>query len=270
MAANFLKKLNWTLSDWVGLTITAIALGVIATMQQTSLEELKDKSQQVLSKEAYERQDAQTEAQINLLANIPAFGFENLISDWSFLQFLQYFGYWQAREKTGYDLSPDFFKVIINNDPRFVNSYVFLSTSSTLYAGQPQESVALMDQGLANISPKTFPQAYLIWVYRAMDELLFLGDPQASAKSYEMAAQWSEIQKDPDIYESAPFYRRMAEGLVRNPNSRQVQFNSWMLVLSNSVSDRTRELALKNLRELGAVVTISPEGTINVQPPPTD
>lgn len=270
MAANLLKKLHWTLADSVGLIITVIALGGIAAMQQASLENLKEQRQQVLSKEAYERQEAQTEAQINLLAKLPPFGFENLISDWSFLQFLQYFGYWQAREQTGYDLSPDFFKVIVKNDPRFVNSYVFLSTSSTLYAGRPEESIALMDQGLRNISPETFPQAYLIWVYRALDELLFLGDPVAAAKSYEMAAEWSEIQTDPEIKGSAPFYRRMATGLVQNPKSRQVQFNSWMLILSNSVSDRTRTLALEKLEELGATVTISPEGTIHVQPPTGD
>ena len=40
-----------------------------------------------------------------MLKNLPSFGFDNLIADWTFLKFLQYFGDDEARDVTGYDLA---------------------------------------------------------------------------------------------------------------------------------------------------------------------
>jgi hypothetical protein len=51
------------------------------------------------------QQEAQQEAlRLKMLKTIPSFGFDNLIADWTFLKFLQYFGDDEARDVTGYNL----------------------------------------------------------------------------------------------------------------------------------------------------------------------
>lgn len=259
-------KLALTKNDLLGAIFTCGALAVVAWMQQASLKTLQTQAQESLSPEVYQREVAQLKPQLQILAQMPSFGFDNLIGDWSFLQFLQYFGDWRAREVTGYDLSPYFFQVTIPRDPKFVRAYVFLSTSTTLFAGQPQITVELMNQGLKQLDPKVFDQAYLIWVYKAIDELLYLGDHKAAQQSYEMAAQWVSLQNTAKAKESAAFYQRMADFLRTNPDSKQAQINSWLMVLSNAVSGRGQQAAIENLRRLGVKVTIDATGNVKVEP----
>lgn len=257
--------LKLTKHDILGGLFILVALGLVAWMQQDSLKTLQAEAQATLTTREYERQDAQTATQLNLLARVPSFGFENLLGDWAFLQFLQYFGDWRAREATNYDLAPDFFKIIIPRDPKFAQAYVYLSTSVTLYAGQPDVTVALMDRGIEDLSPEIYPEAYLVPVYRAIDQLLFLGDSKAAAQSYELAADWVSYQKTPDAQASADYYRKTAKFLRDNPNSKQAQINSWVMVLAYAVSGRGQQLAIENLQRLGVKVTIAPDGRVQIE-----
>jgi hypothetical protein len=259
-------KLAITKNDVLGAILTAGALAIVAWMQQSSLKTLQSQAQESASPEVYTREVARLAPQLKLLAKIPSFGFDNLIGDWSFLQFLQYFGDWRARDVTGYSLSPDFFQVTIPRDAKFVRAYVFLSTSTTLYAGEPQVTVDLMNQGLKQLDPKIFDQAYLVWVYKAIDELLFLGDQKAAQHSYDMAADWVSLQPTDEAKQSAAYYRRVANFLRTNPNSKQAQINAWLMVLSNAVSGRGQQLAIENLRRLGLKIILTPEGTVKVEP----
>ncbi|HIK25224.1 MAG TPA: hypothetical protein IGP91_05415, partial [Thermosynechococcus sp. M46_R2017_013] len=143
-----MNKQHWRWSEVVGLGLTALALTIVAFMQQDALRQLQAQASEQFTDAEYERQNAQTIAQMRLLANLPSFGFDNLVADWAFLQFLQFFGDSAARQVTGYDEVPAFFEVIIAKDPRFAQTYPYLSTAITVYAGQPQTSVALMDRGL--------------------------------------------------------------------------------------------------------------------------
>jgi hypothetical protein len=103
---------------------------------------------------------------LNLLQKVPAFGFDNLLGDWAFLNFIQYFGDDEARAATGYRLSPDYFDVIIDRDPKFLQAYFFLSGSGSLYAGMPERSVTLMEKGLKSLSPQSPPKSYYVWRYK--------------------------------------------------------------------------------------------------------
>ncbi len=251
--------------DLWGGAFVLLTLVCVAWMQRDSLKTLQNQATLTLSKAEYERQDAQTAAQLQLLRRIPSFGFDNLIGDWAFLQFLQYFGDWRARETTNYDLSPEFFQVIIPRDPKFAQAYVYLSTSVTLYAGQPDITIDLMDQGIKELSPKIYNEAYLVPVYRAIDQLLFLGDANAAAESYELAADWVSYQNTPEAQASADYYRNTAKFLRDNPDSQQAQINSWAMVLAYAVSGRGQQLAIENLRRLGVKVTIEPDGRVNIE-----
>ncbi|WP_460193161.1 hypothetical protein [Thermosynechococcus sp. FA-CM-4201] len=258
---------RWRWSEAVGLGLTAVALSIIAFMQQDALRQLQAQTAEQFTDAEYERQNAQTITQMRLLANLPSFGFDNLVADWAFLQFLQFFGDSAARQVTGYDDAPAFFEVIIAKDPRFAQTYPYLSTAITVYAGQPQTSVALMDRGLAAMDPAYQPTAYLAWVFRAMDELLFLGKGRAAAESYDRAAAWAEMNPDPQVRAAAEYYRSLAQTLRRDPDSRMAQINAWIWALVNAVSDRSRQTAIENIERLGGKVSRLPDGTWQIRHP---
>ena len=105
-----------------------------------------------------------------------------------YIDFLQFFGDDEARDRTGYRLSPEYFEVILGRDPRFLDAYLGLSVSSSLYGGMPEKSIALMDKGLKSLSPQLPKKSYYIWRYKGTDELLFLGNAQAAQTSFLKAA----------------------------------------------------------------------------------
>ncbi|MFN4270761.1 MAG: hypothetical protein ACK4HN_09860 [Thermosynechococcus sp.] len=260
-------KSHWRWPEALRLGLTTLAFIVVAFMQQHALRQLQAQTGEQLTDVEYERQNAQTITQMRLLANLPSFGFDNLVADWAFLQFLQFFGDSAARQVTGYDDVPAFFEVIVAKDPRFAQIYPYLSTAITVYAGQPQTSVALMEQGLPLMDPYHQPTGYLAWVFRAMDEFLFLGQGQAAAESYDRAAVWAELNPDPQVRAAAEYYRSLARTLRRDPDSRMAQINSWIWALVNAVSDRSRQTAIENIERLGGKVSRLPDGTWQIRHP---
>jgi hypothetical protein len=217
------------------------------------------------------RQEVELEnLRLNLLQKTPAFGYDNLFADWTFLYFLQYFGDDKARDMTGYSLSPKYFEIIVDRDPRFLGTYIGLSTSISMYAGMPEKSVALMEQGLKSMSPKNPPNSYYVWRYKAIDELLFLGNSQAAGQSFEKAAEWASTYSDEESKNIAAFSRKTAEFLSRNPNSKFAQVAAWTMVLSNTRDKRVEKIAISRIEAIGGKVVITPEGKVKIQPPPRD
>jgi tetratricopeptide (TPR) repeat protein len=192
---------------------------------------------------------------LNLTQWLPRLGFENIIADWIYLNFIQYFGDTSAREITGYDLSSDFFQKIIELDPRFVNSYLLLEPATTLFAGKPEKSVEIMSKGVKSLSP-SIPNAYLVWIYKAVDELLFLKEAKAAQKSYKIAAEWALKNKDQLSQQIGRQAKETALFLNRNPNSNNAQISSWLMILSNAKDKKTAQLALDKIRSLGGDVKI--------------
>jgi hypothetical protein len=217
-----------------------------------------------------EREIAAEKLRLNLLEKLPTFGFSNLLADWVFLNFLQYFGDDEARAKTGYALSPEYFEIILNRNPYFLDGYFFLSGSTSLYAGMPERSVALMNQSLQRLSPQVPPKAYYAWRYKGVDELLFLGDSKAAQHSFGMAAEWASTYTDPESQSIAAFSRRTAQFLARNPESKFAQVSAWSQVLSNATDDRTRQIAVERIRALGGDVITGPDGRSRIKSPPRD
>lgn len=250
------------------LLLIAACIGSITYLQLSKWSQLTTRGEQTITATEAQAQVNQTQANLTLLQKIPALGFNNLIADWAFLSFLQYFGDEPARRQTSYRLSPEFFEIIVNRDPRFTQAYPFLSSSVSLYAGQPQKSVALMAQGLKSLSPETAPQAYYLWRYKATDELLFLGKPQAARQSYLQAAEWARASNDPGSDPVAALSQQTAEFLANNPESKQAQVSAWMMVLSNAPDQPTRELAIQQIQRLGGQISINPQGEVKVDLPP--
>jgi len=237
---------------------------VAGTFQVQQLNKLKDQN---TGSANLKKELEQEKLRLEILRQTPTFGFKNIIADWVFISFLQYFGDEPARAATGYTLSPDYFEVIVDRDPKFLHIYPFLSTSISMYAARPEEAVSLMKKGLKSLAPKDPPKSYYVWRYKGIDELLFLGDSQAAQHSFATAAEWASTYSDPESENVAAISRQTAQFLAGDPESKSAQISAWMMVVGNAVEDRTRQLAISRIQALGGKITITPQGEVKVQLP---
>jgi|GEM_PF-149949 len=323
--------------------ICILAIGIL---QKPQLEKLVNRST-LLSKEEIEQELEIEKLRLRVLKQMPAFGFDNLIADWNFLNFLQYFGDEPARLQTTYDLSADYLEVSIERDPRFLDAYLFLSIASSMYAATPERSVEILEKGLKSLpiasSPELYgcissvkivdklvawgltpasqqhadrlpgcdlkrilpekraneqfggyqtllsqwvapsayyawdyrgeiPKYYYVWRYQGIDQFLFLGEAQLGQQSFEVAAQRAELyaalHDDPVSEAAARSSRATARFIAANPDSKLARISAWLLVLNTAFDDKTREIVLQRLQELGAEISVSANGQLLVKPPP--
>ncbi|MEG4033995.1 hypothetical protein QUA03_09220 [Microcoleus sp. S36b_A4] len=215
------------------------------------------------------QQEAQQEAlRLKMLKTIPSFGFDNLIADWTFLKFLQYFGDDEAREVTGYNLSQDYFDIVTQRDPRWTDIYLFLSTAISFYQGKPETAVNFIERGTRAlaVSPQLHSQSWIVWRTKGIDELLLLGDIPDSIRSHEMAADW--VEGSPEWSKLAPMFRATAEYLRRDPDSVPVRFNAWSTVYAQTTDKLVRQRARQALVKLGAQVQKDQDGKESFILPP--
>ncbi|MEL6439738.1 MAG: hypothetical protein AAFQ80_10845 [Cyanobacteria bacterium J06621_8] len=154
-------------------------------------QEYKKSAQQIHTSDylAVEQEQARI---INWQTQSPSLNFDNLKANWSYLNFVQYFGDAQAREIIGYSLVPEYFELITQIDPHFTTAHLNLSLANSLYFGDPEKSIAILEEILATVDPES-EQAALLWTSKGLDELLFMGDQAAAIKSYEMAAKSANL-----------------------------------------------------------------------------
>lgn len=245
------------------------AFAIIIYLQTHQLAALKYQ-RKVLTKPALQQEEAKLKAQLTIAKTLPTFGFDNLVANWHFLDFVQYFGDTEVREKAGYGAAMEYFDAILDRDPRFLYGYFYLSSTGSLYAGQPERSVAIMNRGLKFLSPKVPNRGYYIWRLKAVDELLFLGKVPEARQSMLTAADWARQNPDREGQNVAQLSQKTANYLARNPNSKQAQFDAWSSVLSTAVDDFVVQRAIVGIRSTGGKVTISPTGEFKVVAPVKD
>jgi hypothetical protein len=250
-------------------SVALLCIMAVGVLQIPQLNRLKNKPK-TSSLEALRQEVNLEQLHLDLLQKTPAFGYDNLLADWMFLNFLQYFGDDEARDLTGYSLSPKYFESIVDRDPRFLGAYIGLSTSISLYAGMPEKSVALMEKGLKSMSPQSPPKSYYVWRYKGIDELLFLGNAQAARQSFEKAAEWASNSSDEESKYIAALSGKTAQFLSRNPKSKFAQVNTWAMVLTNTTDTRARNIAISRIEALGGKVIVTPEGALKIRLPPKD
>ncbi|MEG4030627.1 MULTISPECIES: hypothetical protein [unclassified Microcoleus] len=215
------------------------------------------------------QQEAQQEAlRLKMLKTVPSFGFDNLIADWTFLKFLQYFGDDEARDVTGYNLSQDYFDIVTQRDPRWADIYLFLSTAISFYQGKPETAVNFIERGTRAlaVSPQLHSQSWIVWRTKGLDELLLLGDIPDSIRSHEMAADW--VEGSPEGPKLAPIFRATAEYLRRDPDSVPVRFTAWSTVYAQTTDKVVRQRAKQALVKLGAQVQKDKDGNESFILPP--
>lgn len=259
-----------SLGSSLGISLAAIAcFGAIVGLQMPRLQTIRATGDTITP--AQIKQDlAAEEVRLQLWRRIPSFGFDNLLADWVFLQFAQYFGDDPARDQNGFGLSPKYFEIIVDQDPKFLGAYVPLATSISLYAAQPEKSIALMNQGLKSMTPQTPPRSYFVWRLKAIDQLLFLGDGVGAKNSFLTSAAWANTYPDQESKTLAAASQQTAQFLAQNPKSKNAQVMAWTMVLGNVPDERTKKIAMQRLESLGAKLVTNPDGSMSVLNPPTD
>jgi len=251
------------------LVCTAGCIGAIVLLQWPQLQQLRIRSQDAPITDL--RRDLEAErVQLDLLENVPTFGYQNILADWVFLRFLQYFGDEPVRQRTDYRLSPEYFEVILKKDPFFSLAYLFMANSTSVYAGMPERAIQLTEEGLSRLSPQVPSDSFYLWQRKGIDELVFLGDTAAAQASFLTAAEWAEASSNPEGARVAANSRQTAAFLARNPDSRFAQFSSWSTVLATAQDDLTRKTAVERIEQLGGQVISKPDGTFQLVPPPSD
>ena len=247
--------------------VSAISMGILCLFFIVSLQSnrIKKISEVTLTKETYLKQEKSQELQLSLLKKMPAFGFDNLVADWTMLEFMQYFGDGKARKQTGHSLSADYLEVIANNDPLFTRAYMTISPVSSMFGGTPERTVELLNKVLKHMTPNTL-EAYFVWLYKGTDEILFFGDLKEAKRSYEKAAEWATIAGDEKIAKSA---NNTVKFLATNPDTSQAQVGIWLQVWVNNREKVTREAAQKNIEKLGGELKVYPDGRVEAIPPKT-
>ncbi|MEM9804989.1 MAG: hypothetical protein AAF959_06890 [Cyanobacteria bacterium P01_D01_bin.56] len=200
-----------------------------------------------------------------MLSALPKFGYKNIFANWTFLNFLQYFGNSELRSIVGYGLSDNYFESIIDNDPYFISSYIFLVNSISMYAGKPEQSIDLLNKGLASLKPNVPSRSYFIWRHKGTDELLFIGDNKAAQNSYQTAAVWAEKSSDKDADLVAKISRKTAQFLATDPNSKPAQIGAWSEILLRATDNTIRQKAIANIEALGGSVLHSQNGQVTVR-----
>lgn len=251
-------------SKWLqSVMLCAIALTALIGVILIQRSQLDQPSQWA---ENPKQAEAQETLKLKLLSRAPTFGFDNVVSDWVFLNFLQYYGDDAAREKTGYSLSPQYFDIVTRLDPRFTDVYMFISSAVSYQLGKPDLAIDLMKRGTAALSPQANPKAFQVWRFMGLDQLLLQGDVLGSIHSHEMAAEWVKGTPDEDL---APLFQGTAKFLRNDPNSLPVRVFSWGSIYEQAqmVGDQqTQERAKQAIADLGGKI-FERDGKTVIQPP---
>ncbi len=195
----------------------------------------------------------------------PNLGFDNLMANWSYLNFVQYFGDSDARETIGYQLVPEYFATIAQIDPHFTKAHLNLSVANSMYAGDPEQTIALMERVLDSVNPQA-KSAPFLWTAKGLDELLFMGDKQAAIESYQMARQWTALATNNSDGDVAIADLESALATTSLIDLKEAQIRAWSGVLVHikdhhrrreiiaKIDDlKTEILALKKLEEADVV-----------------
>jgi len=240
------------------LIIALAACGGVLSLQLRQLDRLDRTPNYKLA--------AQTEAtRLTAQRSTPTLGFQALMADWTFLDYLQYFGDDEARVVSGYGLASEYLDHVTSLDPRFLFTYLFISPGVSYYQGKPEQAIALMDRGIAVLSPQIHPNAFIVPKFKALDLFLLLGDVPGAIAAYKQTADWVD---------GTPFadYRIGLEQTIAyleaNPDSIQAQYIGWSDVYQNAVDGIVRDRAATELRSLGAREVQREDGSIDFAPPP--
>ena len=107
-----------------------------------------------------------------------------------------------------------------------------------------------MDRGTVALSPQIDRNAFQVWRFKGLDQLLLLGDVRGSIHSHEMAARWAVGTPNQDL---APLFQQTANFLRRDPDSQLIRFQAWTSVYDQATAARDKNTQARAKREILAL-----------------
>jgi len=258
-------KLNSLLSIIPSCLMIGFSILGVVLLQSSTI------SKQDLDKTLSDYQKVETEEsqKLTLLAKTPRLGFDNVLADWLYLQFIQYFGDTEAREKTGYGLVPDYFLLISEDDPHFVEALNLLEVGNSLFAAQPEVSIELLEKALGKIQPKFISRIppYYLWRAVGNNELLFIGNTEAAKEAYQKSIEWANHYKDDDSRRIIDISERSINFLNKNPDSTAARIGAWVSILANNSDPKTAKRVMEEIEKLGGTISTNSDGSLRISIP---
>jgi tetratricopeptide (TPR) repeat protein len=176
------------------------------------------------------------------IAQTLSFGLRNLLADWYWLQFVQYFGDIAAREKTNYHYSAAYLELITALDPQFIGAYSAASYAVAEAQQNPDRALQLMRQGIARNQGRHVPLMWSLYQRAAGVAFLYKND-------YGLAAQYFEAAlKEP----GAPrVLQAFAAAFYRANNDWERAIPLWIDVYLSSPVPQNRKNAKNQLLKMG-------------------
>lgn len=194
----------------------------------------------------------------------PNLGFSNLVADWTYLNFIQYFGDEKARETIGYKIVPNYFETITQIDPHFTKAYLNLSIANSMYAGNPENTIALMEEVLESVNPQS-EDAVFLWSSKGLDELLFMGDRQAAINSYEMAAKWADLSNSDRSEDVTIKDLELALQSISDIELKEAQIRAWSSVLVHIKDHHRKREIIDRISNLQADILVLKQSSPNTE-----
>jgi tetratricopeptide (TPR) repeat protein len=168
------------------------------------------------------------------------FGLDNLVADWYWLQYVQYFGDTEAREKTNFDYCDDYLELITALDPKFVKAYAAASYAVAGMQDNPDKALKILAQGI-KLNPATEGSWELYRNYAGV-AFLYKKDLPTAAKYFTKAA---DAPGAPAVFRSfaAAFYSKM--------NNKERAISLWVQYYREAPTQDLKDKTRKKLIDLG-------------------
>ncbi len=189
-------------------------------------------------------------------------GYDQILADVYWLDFIQYFGDTKARLADHYGRCYDYLSLVTALDPHFIQAYWFASFAVGSEQKRPDLASKIISRGLA-VNQDNWYLPYIAGV----NEFINAKDDKAAAKYYRMAAKFpgsppwlgrqaqildtdlprlfKEIRTWHTVYASNP------DGLVRN-TARNKLIDLWRYVYRHTSDANSKKEVTRQLGELGA------------------
>jgi hypothetical protein len=189
-------------------------------------------------------------------------GYDQILADIYWLNFIQYFGDTNARLVDHYDRCYDYLSLISALDPHFIQAYWFAAFAVGTEQKRPDLAEKIISRGLSNNQDNW----YLPYI-AGVNEFINSKDDKKAAKYYKMAAKfpgsppWLSRQAQildtnlPRIFKEirtwATVYESNPDGLVKS-TARTKLIDLWRFVYRHTPDKHSKEEVIKQLGKLDA------------------
>jgi tetratricopeptide (TPR) repeat protein len=192
---------------------------------------------------------------LDALAKLPDFGNRDLVADFLWLRFIQYFGDSSVRAKSGYGLSYKYLKTITDRDPHFDNAYRIANLAVAYRMGRTDLADALLAKGI-----QANPKSYLIWQTRGFLHFLYTGNIPKAVYCFRRNAGIAVAVGGNSQQHWGNYWFAMSKYLEVSKSNDWTRRQIWAEVYANSSDTSTQALALTQLAKLG--VSLNKDGRL--------